>query len=333
MDASSGEKANSGFLAGNIKFFYGSKLPAILDANDLAISINDLLRLHYDELQYLKHRFGAVLLRGFPMVTAGDFSEFINQYFRGEMPFSYIGGAAARRKIDSRVSEATTLAAHVMLPMHNEMAYQSKYPRELVFFCEKAAEKGGQTPLCDMRRVLQSMEAEDVQKLEQLQVIYHRYFPQQVQATHSPMMKSWGDTFQTDDRAEVEKMCAWTGETISWDSNGGLYLRATLDVVKQHPATGEKLIFASGLRTNGELATWQQQMREPTDPSFAPLYLQLGDGSAIPSRATEMFMTQREALTEKFDWQEGDLLMVDNLLCSHGRMPYEGSRSILVAMR
>jgi hypothetical protein len=33
-----------------------------------------------------------------------------------------------------------------------------------------------------------------------------------------------------------------------------------------------------------------------------------------------------------FDWQTGDILMLDNMLCAHGREPFVAPREIAVAM-
>jgi alpha-ketoglutarate-dependent taurine dioxygenase len=33
-----------------------------------------------------------------------------------------------------------------------------------------------------------------------------------------------------------------------------------------------------------------------------------------------------------FRWRQGDLLMLDNMLVCHGRMPFKGPRKILVSM-
>jgi alpha-ketoglutarate-dependent taurine dioxygenase len=39
-----------------------------------------------------------------------------------------------------------------------------------------------------------------------------------------------------------------------------------------------------------------------------------------------------DSATVKFRWQRGDLLLVDNFLVAHGRMPFRGERRILVAI-
>jgi hypothetical protein len=33
-----------------------------------------------------------------------------------------------------------------------------------------------------------------------------------------------------------------------------------------------------------------------------------------------------------FTWSAGDILMLDNMLTAHGRMPYNGPRKVLVGM-
>lgn len=39
-----------------------------------------------------------------------------------------------------------------------------------------------------------------------------------------------------------------------------------------------------------------------------------------------------QAVTVRETWQRGDLMLVDNILCAHGRESYTGDRKILVAM-
>jgi hypothetical protein len=57
-----------------------------------------------------------------------------------------------------------------------------------------------------------------------------------------------------------------------------------------------------------------------------------GDGSPIEPEVLDHLRAAYHAETVSFPWQQGDLLMLDNMLVAHGRAPYAGARQILVGM-
>jgi hypothetical protein len=57
-----------------------------------------------------------------------------------------------------------------------------------------------------------------------------------------------------------------------------------------------------------------------------------GDGSPIDDSVLDEIrdLYQQEAVI--FPWQEGDILMLDNMLAAHGRLPFIGTRKVVVGM-
>ncbi|MGC4093529.1 MAG: TauD/TfdA family dioxygenase [Polyangiaceae bacterium] len=60
--------------------------------------------------------------------------------------------------------------------------------------------------------------------------------------------------------------------------------------------------------------------------------LYYGDGQPIEDEVLAEIGAAYSALEIAFPWQRGDVLMVDNMLVSHGRRPFKGARKTLVAM-
>jgi alpha-ketoglutarate-dependent taurine dioxygenase len=60
--------------------------------------------------------------------------------------------------------------------------------------------------------------------------------------------------------------------------------------------------------------------------------VRFGDGAPIDETWLVKIRETMEGKSVLFRWQEGDLLLLDNVLVSHGRMPFRGPRKILVAM-
>jgi hypothetical protein len=57
-----------------------------------------------------------------------------------------------------------------------------------------------------------------------------------------------------------------------------------------------------------------------------------GDGSPIESSVLDEIREAYRREAASFAWQEGDILMLDNMLVAHSRNPYVGRREVLVAM-
>lgn len=74
---------------------------------------------------------------------------------------------------------------------------------------------------------------------------------------------------------------------------------------------------------------WHRALRHvgryPYDAAF-------GDGAEIPTRSLEVVRDVLERHTRRFEWQRGDLVILDNLRMAHARDPFSGKRSIMAAI-
>lgn len=279
-------------------------------------SVPDLAALLADEK--------ALLLRGFG-VTPDELDAVMDLLLPNRL--SYVHGNSPRTKVGDNVYTSTEYPSRYTISMHGELSYAASWPSRLMFYCQVAAETGGATPVLDARRWLEVLDPE-VRDAFAGGVRY-------LQLLHdgTGLGKSWRETFETDDRAEVERFLADSDAAFEWTADG-LRVSHTRPATARHPVTGTEVWFnqvdqwhPAGLED--EVA---RVMSEVMKPEELPQYVTFADGSPIPPEYVTQIRDRGLSAAVDVAWRPGDVLVIDNVLVAHGRRPYTGDRRVLVAM-
>src|SRR6185295_8855992 len=119
-----------------------------------------------------------------------------------------------------------------------------------------------------------------------------------------------------------------------WKSSGRLRTQQVRRAVANHPRTGELAWFNH--LTFFNFSTVEPAVRETLSAMFAeedlPNNTYYGDGSPIEPEVLDELRAASRQETVSFPWQKGDILILANMLSSHGREPYSGQRQVLVGM-
>lgn len=275
------------------------------------------------ETHLLKH--GGILFRNFNIKNATEFEQFI-QTSSGEL-IDYSYRSTPRNQISGKIYTSTEYPAIQSIPLHNEMAYSLNWPLKIGFFCVQPAEQGGETPIADSRKVFQRIAPEIKEKFMQKKVMYVRNYSDKIDL-------SWENVFQTNNKAEVEQYCRKSGIEFEWKDGNQLRTRQVCQAIATHPTTGEIVWFNQAHLFH--MSSLEPKIRQSLLATFKeedlPRNSYYGDGSPIETTVLDEIRQAYQQETITFTWQDGDILMLDNMLAAHGRLPFVGSRKVLVGM-
>jgi alpha-ketoglutarate-dependent taurine dioxygenase len=195
------------------------------------------------------------------------------------------------------------------------------------FYCIKAAERGGETPIVDCRQVYQRLDPDIRDRFEREGLLYVRNFTDKLDV-------SWQSFFQSDDRAEVEAYCRRAAIDFEWKDENGLRIRRHSPAVVAHPQTGE-MVFFNQIQLHHISclpATVQDSLRSMLNEKDFPRNVYYGDGAPIEDSVVQEIKDLYDRLAIGFRWRERDVLMLNNMLVAHSRNEFSGSRKIVVAL-
>jgi alpha-ketoglutarate-dependent taurine dioxygenase len=270
-------------------------------------------------------RCGAILFRGFKVEGVNGFEEVARAISSGLL--DYRERSSPRSELMRGVYTSTDYPADQSIHFHNEQSYTRSWPMKLYFFCVRPAEQGGATPIADGRKVLKSLDPRLSEKFVDKRVMYVRNYG-------DGMGLTWQTAFQTTSRAAVEEYCQRAGIGFEWKGGERLRTRQIFDAVVAHPKTGERLWFehAAFFHITSLAPDVSRALAAEFKEEDLPFNTYYGDGSAIEESALEQIRGAYARASKRFDWREGDILLIDNMLTSHSREPFSGPRKIAVAM-
>jgi alpha-ketoglutarate-dependent taurine dioxygenase len=270
-------------------------------------------------------RNGAILFRNFGLASVAEFERLIETVCGPLLNYSH--RSTRRHVVSGRIYSSTEYPAHQSIPLHHENSYTRSWPMKLSFFAVQVAEQGGETPLADSRKIYQKIPIEIRECFERRGLMYVRNYG-------TGLDLPWQDVFQTSSKAAVEDYCLKNNMEFEWLGDKQIRTRQRCQVVARHPRTGEMVWFNQAhmfhvSRLAVEVREW---LLNAFGEQNVPRNVYFADGSPIDAAMLDEIVRVCDEQAIVFPWQQGDVLLLDNMLTAHGRKPFVGKRKVVVGI-
>jgi alpha-ketoglutarate-dependent taurine dioxygenase len=302
----------------------GGDLPLIMRPSVEGLDLAAWMPSNRELIKTYLQKHGGILFRNFKILSPEVFERLVIACTDELLP--YRERSSPRTRINNNIYTSTDYPADQSIFLHNENSYQHAWPLKIFFCCLEPSAWGGETPIADCRKVFERIDPKIRQRFIEKGWMLIRNFGEGLSLT-------WQSVFQTDDKLAVEAYCREAGIETEWRGNR-LRTRQVRQAVMRHPTTGEMVWFNHAAFFH--VSTLEPSVREALlgglEEEDLPNNTYYGDGSPIELSVLEEIREAYRRETVSFAWQDGDTLMLDNMLVAHGRNPYVGARRILVAM-
>lgn len=296
---------------------------------------------HDVDFDDLLSRHGAVLFRGFELSNPGVDEALAALDASFSIPT--IGNQTLRHKVSQRTANSTGAPRFYYIPQHIEWNYNGRLPGTLAFYCEHPPESDGSTVIADNRNLTKQLPDSIMDKLD---ANYLYQFTFSSEYTAGDLLTYFDAEREEDAYARMHEL----GFAMRDDLEG--VMQSVRSCLIRHPRTNDvllampleymyKKVLKNGM-FNVRKFNRTKRLKYLTILAVGRI-LEIAGKKTVPSRIVfeDRALTRREyrdylnilnANKVFFTWRRGDLLLLDNLLVTHGKQPHTGKRKIIVSM-
>lgn len=300
-------------------------LPLVVEPSYKHVDLMEWVRNNAELLEAKLLEYGGLLFRGFGLSTQAHFEQFLKALAVPLM--HYMEGATPRTELGDRIYTSTEFPPDRTISIHNELCYVTTWPMKIFFYCVKPADRGGETPIGDVRKVFKRIRPETMSRFKEQGWMLLRNFG-------DGFGLPWQKSYHVADKAALEDYFRGAKVSFEWRGADHLRTRQVRPAIATHPKTGETVWFNHiGFWHLSSLGSdLRERFLEEFTEQGLPFNTYYGDGSPIEDSVIDELRQAYDAETVACPWQAGDLLMLDNMLVAHGRNPFAGTRRVLTAM-
>jgi len=330
------------------------EFPARLDASKLGLAGDTAgqlayFREHATEIKSMMVENAAVVITGFDLMKTSDgFQEFYGAVGM-KTCLDPLHSVAARPTVDgaknSPVYEAVNKESrkNFFIGMHNEFV-GTRAPRAAAFCCFKPAETGGEFLIADGRAMFRDLDTDLVARLSDRSIRYSvmelPFFswidnlPEFLQDTAMGAIRGLASAAIN---AKVDFSVDLLWGQGGYDNKKMLQARApSQPAIVRHPVTGEPTWFcnvhshSSKLRKDRE-AIYGAERFEDGASQINKSDMYFGDDAQISDADLEEMDRVTMKNVQFIKMSQGDVVLLDNYKCMHGRNVFDGTRKHGVA--
>ncbi|KAF0330735.1 Clavaminate synthase-like protein [Colletotrichum asianum] len=294
-----------------------------------------------DLIKLIGQHGGAVLIRGLPIKTPDDYSKVAHAF--GFRPHVEVGRPPLRTVLAPNVKTANEGPPELPNWPHSEYGWSTINPAWLTFSALQIPESGGATPITSAISIAHELQRQSPKFLSDLlnkgvKYVYRYTVNPLVSNTGTSVRGAYGQEVTDGDdeetaRRKIEAEVRRHSDRFEWHDDGSLSVTHIVPTIRIHNPT-ESTVFFGNVTSAWGRSRHHGATRPPfrgDDGSYHPPPT-FGDGTPIDVGDLDLLLKLAEEGAGDVEWEQGDLVLLDNYAVMHSRKPWKGERQVLAAL-